>query len=131
MPVAWGRSMLRPYRITHVAAQHPGESACGPRMACAVLPVCIARDDGEWTGYRHNDHLLRIRMDHDGTAGPAIALKARPIQPLACRRPLQLGQPLIGSVFVNVLDSGRLNRPSFRRHRDTLPSSGHDRELAH
>src|SRR5437764_11195643 len=62
--------MLRPYRITHVATQHPGESACGPRMARAVLPVCVARDDGEWTANRHGDHRLRVGMNHDWSTEP-------------------------------------------------------------
>src|SRR6266513_6300264 len=101
--------MLRPYRITDVAAQYPCECARRARMAHAVLPVGVARDDGEWTRDRRRDHLLRVRMNHDGTAGPRVALKALPIQPLARGRPLQLGQPLVGSVLVNVLDRGRLN----------------------
>src|SRR5439155_17948147 len=104
--------MLRPYicpRCPHVAAEHACERARGPRMARAVLPVCVARDDGEWTGDRHSNHLLCVRVNDDGTAGSTISIKALAIQPLARRRPFQLGQALIGSVFVDVLDGGRLN----------------------
>src|SRR6266566_10115064 len=101
--------MLRPYRITDVTTQYSCKRARGPRVAGAVLPVCVARNDGEWTGDRHGDHLLGVRMNHNGTAGPRIPIKALPIQPLARRRPFQLGQTLIGSVLVDVLDRGRLN----------------------
>src|SRR2546430_6197041 len=101
--------MLRPYRITHVTTQYLRVRARGPRMARAVLPVCIARNDGESTGYRHGDHRLRVGMNHDWSADPAVPLKALPIQPLARSRPFQLGQALIGSVLVNVLDGGGLN----------------------
>ncbi len=92
-----------------IAAEHPGERSRGPRMAHAVLPVRVARDDGEWTGDRCDDHRLLIRVHDDGPARPAIALKALAIQPLARRRPFQLGQALIGSGLIDVLDRGRLN----------------------
>src|SRR6267143_5413402 len=101
--------MLRPYRLADVAAQHPGKRSRGPRMACALLPVCVARNDGERTLDCDNDHLLRVRMDDDGTADPGVPLEALAIQPLARSRPFQLGQALIGSVLVNVLDGGGLN----------------------
>src|SRR5438552_15097241 len=98
--------MLRPYiclRFPHVAAEHPCERACGPRMARAVLPVCIARNDGEWTGYRHGHHLLRVGVDDNWSADSGIPLKALAIQPLACRRPFQLGESRIGSGSIDVL----------------------------
>src|SRR5205809_7382526 len=104
--------MLRPYicpRCPDVAAEHPCERARCPRMARAVLPVCVACNDGEWADDRHGDHLLRVRMNYDGAAGPAIAIKGLAIQPLARRRPFQLGQALIGSISINVLDGGGLN----------------------
>src|SRR5437763_3623599 len=104
--------MLRPYicpRFAHVVAEHPCEGPRGPRMARAALPVCIARNDGEWTVDRHGDHLLRVGMNHDWSADPAVALKAGAIQPLARRRPFQLCQPLIGRVSISVLDGGGLN----------------------
>src|SRR6266511_728864 len=78
-------------------------------MARAVLPVCVARDDGEWTGDRHGDHLLRVGMDRNWSADPTIALKALAMESLARTRPLQLGQALIGSISINVLDGGGLN----------------------
>src|SRR5947208_15349004 len=118
--------MLRPYmcpRLAYVMAEHPCEGPRGPRMARAALPVCIARNDGEWTGYGYGDHLLRVGMYHDWSADPAVPLKALAIQPLARSRPFQLGQALIGSVLINVLDGGGLNlghsaviRIGFRRH---------------
>src|SRR5437762_2443387 len=101
--------MLRPYRITHVTTQYSRVRSCSPRMARAVLPVSVACDDRERTGYRRDHHRLRVRMHHDGTADPSVALKALAIQPLPGGRPFQLGQTLIGSVLVNVLDRGRLN----------------------
>src|SRR5437867_2481759 len=78
-------------------------------MARAILPVCIARNDGEWTVYRHGDHLLRVRMDDNRTADVAVPLKALAIQPLARTRPFQLGQALSGSGSIGVLDGGGLN----------------------
>ncbi len=75
-------------------------------MAGALLPVRVARNDREWTGDGQGHHLLRVRMNHDGTPDLAIALKARAIQPLARGWPFQLGQTIIGSVFVDVLDGG-------------------------
>src|SRR6266550_2732437 len=101
--------MLRPYRIAHVATQHPGEGACGPRMARAILPVCVARHDRERTVYRHGDHLLRVGMNHDWSTDPAVPLKALAIQSLARTRPFQLGQSLSGSGSISVLDGGGLN----------------------
>src|SRR6266568_4226748 len=92
-----------------VAAEHSCERARGPRMAGAVLPVGVTRNDGEWTGDRRGDHRLRVRMNDDGTAASAIARKALAIQPLARRRPLQLGQALIGGGLINVLYGGGLN----------------------
>ena len=78
-------------------------------MARAILPVRIARNDGEWTLYRHSDHLFRVRMDDHGTAAAGIPLKAGAIQPLPRSRPFQLGQSRIGSVLIDVLDGGGLN----------------------
>src|SRR2546430_8485187 len=78
-------------------------------MARALLPIRVARKDGEWTVDRHSDHLLRVRVNDDGTADLAIALNALPIQPLTRSRPFQLGQALIGSVLINVLDRVGLN----------------------
>src|SRR5439155_10492610 len=104
--------MLRPYicmRFPHVAAQHPGKRARRTRMARAVLPVCVARNEGERTGYRGGDHRLRVGMNHNGTAGPRIPIKALTIQPLARARPFQLGEALSGSGFIRVLDGGGLN----------------------
>ena len=75
-------------------------------MARAVLPVCVARNDGEWTVYRPGDHLLCVGMNDYRSADPAIPLEALTIQPLARSRPFQLGQALIGSVLINVLDRG-------------------------
>src|SRR5437870_4560517 len=98
--------MLRPYRFTNVTTQYPRERARGPRMAHAILPVRVARNDREWTGDRRNHHRLRVGVNDDGTAGSTIALKALTIQPFARWRPLHLGQALIGSIFVNVLDRG-------------------------
>src|SRR5213593_3201809 len=95
--------MLRPYRITHVTTQYPRVRSCSPRMARAVLPVRVARNDGEGAGYRHGDHPLRVGMNHHGPADPAIVLEALAIQPLARRRPLQLGQAFVGSGLINVL----------------------------
>src|SRR6266550_8231967 len=102
--------MLRPYicpRLAYVMAEHPCEGPRGPRMARAALPVCVARQDGEWAGDRQGDHLLRVGMNYDGAADPAIAVKALPIQPLARARPFQLGQAPIGSVLVDILDGSR------------------------
>src|SRR5437764_13637569 len=104
--------MLRPYicpRLAYVAAEHPCEGPRGPRMACAALPVCIARHDGEGTGDCQGDHLLRVGMNYDGAPDAAIALKALPIEPLTRARPFQLGQALNGSVLVDVLHGSRLN----------------------
>jgi len=44
-----------------------------------------------------SDHLLRVRVDDDGTTGSRIPLEALAIQPLARSRPFQLGQALIGA----------------------------------
>src|SRR5437763_12559525 len=101
--------MLRPYRITHVTTQYLRVRSGGPRMARPVLPVCVARNDGEWTVYRHGDHLLRVGMNHDWPADPAVPLEALAIQPLARPRPFQLGQSLSGSGSISVLDGGGLN----------------------
>src|SRR6266576_5110927 len=68
--------------LAYVVAEHPCEGPRGPRMARALLPVRVARKDGEWTVDRHSAHLLRVRVNDDGTADLAIALKALPIQPL-------------------------------------------------
>src|SRR5205807_5716537 len=73
--------------LAHVATQHSCERAGGPRMARAVLPVCVARNDRKWTGYRHGDHLLRVGMNDDWSTGPAVPLEAVAIQALARRRP--------------------------------------------
>src|SRR5882757_8005997 len=78
-------------------------------MAGAVLPVRVARDSGEWAIDRQSNHLLRIGMDHDRSTDLTITRKALAIQPLACAWPFQLGESLIGSVFVNVLYGGGLN----------------------
>ena len=78
-------------------------------MARAVLPVCVARNDREWTGYRRGHHLLRVRVNHDGAADPGVPRKALSIQPLARTRPFQLAQSLVGCGSVNVLNRGRLN----------------------
>src|SRR5260370_21125791 len=78
-------------------------------MPRAVLPVCVARNDGEGTVYRHGDHLLRVGMDHNWSAHPAIPLEALAIQPLARSRPFQLGQALIGSGSLTVLYGGGTN----------------------
>jgi len=43
-------------------------------------------------------------MNHNGTADSGIPLEALAIQSLARSRPFQLGQALIGSVLINVLD---------------------------
>src|SRR5881396_1206592 len=109
MHVPKGCGMLRPYRITDVTTQYPRVRARRPRMARAVLPVCVARNDGERTGYRGGDHRLRVGMNHNGTAGPRIPIKALTIQPLARARPFQLGEALSGSGFIRVLDGGGLN----------------------
>src|SRR5204863_4163930 len=104
--------MLRPYmcpRLAYVMTEHPCEGPRGPRMARAALLVCIAGNDGEWAGYGYGDHLLRVGMNHDWSADPAVPLKALPIQPLTRSRPFQLGQAPIGSVLINVLDGGGLN----------------------
>src|SRR2546422_7405657 len=78
-------------------------------MARAALPVCMARNDGEWTVYRHGDHLLRVGMNDDWSTDPAVPLKALAIQPLARTRPFQFGQSLSGSGSIGVLDGGGLN----------------------
>src|SRR3981081_50795 len=78
-------------------------------MPRAVLPVRVARNDGEWTVYRQGDHLLSVCVTHDWSADPAISLKALAIQPLARSRPFQLGQPLTGSGSITVLYGGGLN----------------------
>src|SRR4051812_13418520 len=101
--------MLRPYLISDVATQDPRERARRARMARAVLPVSVARDDGEWTRDRRGDHCFRVRMNHDGTADPAVTRKALPIQPLARRRPFEFGEALIGGILVDVLDRRGLN----------------------
>src|SRR2546423_15554900 len=92
-------------------------------MASAILPVCVARNDREGTLYRHSDHLLSVRMDHNGPADPAIPFEGVAIQPLARRRPFQFAQSLTGSGFINVLYGSGLNlrhsgiiRVRFRRH---------------
>src|SRR5205823_6526784 len=115
--------MLRPYRITHVTTQYLRVRSGGPRMTRPVLPVCVARNDGEWTVYRHGDHLLRVGMNHDWSTDPAVPLKALAIQALARTRPFQLGQALCGSRSIGVLYGGGLNlrhsgiiRIRFRRH---------------
>src|SRR5438477_11332575 len=95
--------------LAHVAAKHLREGTCCPRMAHSILPVCVARNDSEWTVYRHRDHLLSVGMDHDWSADPAIPLKALAIQPLARTRPFQLGEALVGSGSISVLDGGGLN----------------------
>src|SRR5206468_12911896 len=92
-----------------VAAEHPRESTRGPGMARAALPVCIARNDGEWTVYRHGHHLLRVGMNHDCPTDPAVPLEALAIQPLARTRPFQLGQALIRCSSIGVLYGGGLN----------------------
>src|SRR5258708_23502021 len=98
-------------------------------MPRAVLPVRVARNDGEWTVYRHGDHLLRVGMDHNWSAHPAIPLEALAIQPLARSRPFQLGQALIGSSSISVLYGGGSNlrhsgiiRIRLRRHVVSLSS---------
>src|SRR5260370_23114706 len=98
-------------------------------MPRAVLPVCVAVTDGKSTVYRHGDHLLRVGMDHNWPAHPAIPLEALAIQPLARSRPFQLGQALIGSGSISVLYSGGLNlrhsgiiRIRLRRHVVSLSS---------
>src|SRR6266581_1461618 len=104
--------MLRPYicpRFADVAAEHPCERARGPRMARAILPVCVARNDGEWTGDGQGHHRLRVGVDDDGTTHPGIPLEALAIQPLARSLPFQLGQAFVGSGLINVLYGGGLN----------------------
>src|SRR6266513_2776714 len=95
--------------LAHVAAKHLREGACRPRMARSILPVCVARNDSEWTVYRHRDHLLSVGMDNDWSADPAIPLKALAIQPLARARPFQLGEARIRRRSISVLYGGRLN----------------------
>src|SRR5260370_2668124 len=78
-------------------------------MPRAVLPVCVARNDGEWAVYRHGAHRLRVGMDHNWSAQPAIPFEALAIQPLARSRPFQLGQTLIGSGATTDLYVGGLH----------------------
>src|SRR5205814_4870200 len=92
-----------------VAPEHPRESTRGPGMARAALPVCIARNDGEWTVYRHGHHLLRVGMNHDWSTDLAVPLEALAIQALARRWPFQLGQALLGNGFGDVLYGGGLD----------------------
>src|SRR6059036_1860993 len=104
--------MLRPYicpRVSNVAAEHACERACGARMARAVLPVRVARDDRDGTRDRRNDHRLRVRVNYKRSPEPGVAIEALAIQPLARRWPFQLGQAFVGNGLINVLDGGGLN----------------------
>src|SRR5205085_4053383 len=85
------------------------ESSCRPRMTHAVLPVGVARNDGEWALYRHRYHLLRVGVNHYRPAEATIPRKALAIQALTGTRPFQLGQLLIAGGFINVLDGRGLN----------------------
>src|SRR5882762_5619731 len=102
-------------------------------MARAILPVGVARDDGEWAADRHRHHLLRVGVDHDWSADPAIPLEALASQPLARPWPFQLGKAFIGSGSVRVLYGGGLNlrHPGIigirlRRHVLSVPSRNPD-----
>src|SRR5688572_23284457 len=78
-------------------------------MASDALPVRVARDDGEWTRYRHRNHGLRVGMDHNRPADLAVPLKAVAIQPLSGARPFECGESIVGSGSISVLYGGGLN----------------------